>query len=608
MWGRWMLGVGCLLVCEGAVWGQALFIGPGQAEMKGAEDSLPPGAVRRIPVKVHTEYMRAPSGTPLKVHIGEVDGTVRIQEVEHRTNRAAWQAMDDAKGIWVQCAQTGDALSCLVYDQWILKYSVECVEGDCAAYAIDPATLPPAECGTPMNTEDAPEQEVGGEAPLPIPRRREVRDGPSLSSEGPSQTHQINDFECALRLLVVYTPTAKAARPTILNDIVNMTNRLQQSLNNVQVDGKVELVFVKELNYNSINIGVDLDYFIKDSDNVMDEVHRLREKHQADICVLITYGNYAGAALYMVATREYAFCVANITYALFNYTYEHEIGHIVGCNHAIGDKGTRRILGTASYYYPYAHGYKDSVHAFRTIMAYGCWHASCPRILYWSDPDQYFSSGVPMGTVYDPVLKNQAADNAYQWDHKFPNAMALLQPQNVVRLDSQDVVSEISGDVIARAEIYTNGTVTVDSGVDYRFTAGESIRLLPGFTAKTGAGFTARIAPVSECGAPDGEPSNLRGGKVILSSKGEGGPGRNNAQQKVIWLAGGNGTLPCPGILGSYQFMVYDLYGKLVHHTLEGRCENGRVSLSLPSLPQGVYYALVISREGERWVYKLVNL
>jgi hypothetical protein len=73
------------------------------------------------------------------------------------------------------------------------------------------------------------------------------------------------------------------------------------------------------------------------------------------------------------------------------YTPTHEMGHNMGSQHAPEDGG-----GVALF--PYSYGFKDPARGFRTVMAYSCFEAPCPRLPNFSNP-VVTQNGGPAGTA-----------------------------------------------------------------------------------------------------------------------------------------------------------------------------------------------------------------
>ncbi len=128
-------------------------------------------------------------------------------------------------------------------------------------------------------------------------------------------------------------------------------------------------------------MGEDLGRLQNPRDGQLDEVHAVRDAVGADVVVLLTDGKDACGVGYINAPASHAFAVVGWRCATGNYTFAHEIGHVLGANHD-------RANASGSPY-PYGHGYQFSLPSgerFRTIMSYDC-PGGCTRLNTWSNPD-----------------------------------------------------------------------------------------------------------------------------------------------------------------------------------------------------------------------------
>eukprot|EP00571_Detonula_confervacea_P001017 CAMPEP_0172330660 /NCGR_PEP_ID=MMETSP1058-20130122/61517_1 /TAXON_ID=83371 /ORGANISM="Detonula confervacea, Strain CCMP 353" /LENGTH=620 /DNA_ID=CAMNT_0013047885 /DNA_START=14 /DNA_END=1876 /DNA_ORIENTATION=- len=126
-----------------------------------------------------------------------------------------------------------------------------------------------------------------------------------------------------------------------------------------------------------------------------------RAEFGADVVALIIGApGFCGIA-HLGPRKERMFSVTNQNCATGNYSFGHEIGHNLGCNH---DKGTKGQCGTTNYNY----GYRDSTAGFRSILAYGCKDGECDtgsgrcvRVQRFSNNEFNYpdSTGEPIGTA-----------------------------------------------------------------------------------------------------------------------------------------------------------------------------------------------------------------
>ena len=296
-------------------------------------------------------------------------------------------------------------------------------------------------------------------------------------------------YDCKIRVLVLYTQDAlnSPSVSNIKNTILTAVALTNQSFVNSQINYQIELVYAGQTNYTESGFSTDLYRFRTSGDGYMDEVHTLRNKYSADVCVLlINDTTYCGLAPGIGVAENKAFCVVSTcgTCATTNYSFGHEIGHLLGCDHdPLNESGNTPFA--------YGHGYVNPSKTWRTIMAYPVSGISCQRLLYWSNPN-VTKDGVPMGTA-------ATHNNARVWNERSSTVMTFRQPDNNVTFTSSDMPNTQYADVIAKQNITTSGTVNTNSGNTLKMRAGNSINLQPGFSVQAGAEFSAEIEDIDDC-------------------------------------------------------------------------------------------------------------
>ncbi|MGU7816136.1 M12 family metallo-peptidase, partial [Burkholderia sp. AW49-1] len=120
-------------------------------------------------------------------------------------------------------------------------------------------------------------------------------------------------------------------------------------------------------------------------------VHAFREAHRADLVVMLAASSVSNGTAYNNATKTSAFSVVRDSYAIAQYTFAHEMAHNIGASHDL-----EQYIGKEPKVPTYVHGFKLPGR-WRTIMSYDC-KPACPRVLYWSNPDQTYE-GVRMGSA-----------------------------------------------------------------------------------------------------------------------------------------------------------------------------------------------------------------
>ena len=190
-------------------------------------------------------------------------------------------------------------------------------------------------------------------------------------------------------VMVAYTPAAAASS----GNISSLVEACIQSTNDVHINSdanvRVTRIHAVQVSYvESGSLQTDVNRLRGTNDGYMDNIHSLRNQYGADIVVLLVdYGDYAGIAYWIEVGASDAFAVVVDNYAVGNYTFAHEIGHLVGARHDNDPNALPRR---------YAHGYRYAPGYWRTVMAVS--DPNVFRINYWSNPRKTYG-GVAMGTV-----------------------------------------------------------------------------------------------------------------------------------------------------------------------------------------------------------------
>jgi hypothetical protein len=221
--------------------------------------------------------------------------------------------------------------------------------------------------------------------------RRKASSSPNGSIAGPSlKLNQIKStlVNPVIDILVVYTAAAASSVADIGNLIDNAISVTNTIHSNSDVSASVAAVHTAQVSYTETgNLETDTERLQGTSDGYMDNVHTLRDQYGADVVVLLVdEGDYAGWAYAIEASSSGAFATVRTEEAVSNYTFAHEVGHLVGGRHDDDPATTPRA---------YAHGYaKKTGSTFKTVMA--VWEGAS-RIPNWSNPNVNYN-GSPTGT------------------------------------------------------------------------------------------------------------------------------------------------------------------------------------------------------------------
>lgn len=295
--------------------------------------------------------------------------------------------------------------------------------------------------------------------------------------------NRYHDGSGDIKVLVLYTSAAENSVSNIYNTALLAEEESNFSFVNSGVNCKIEIVYIGKTDYEETNSTTDKNRFKITDDGYMDEVHMLRERYAADVCVLLV--NYSdgicGEAYTIKARRDEAFCVVKaLGCATGYYSFIHEIGHLIGCRHNPENDNN-------SSPYEYGHGYIYPDGGWRTIMAYSTYCNGCIRKQYWSNPYITYN-GVPMGTT-------DRCNNAKVWNIRYGEVGAFKNIYNNVTISSSMIPGSLKyGFVEADSNVGTNGNVSLHGGQSLTIKAGDEIVFSDGFKASAGSELNAFIS------------------------------------------------------------------------------------------------------------------
>jgi Metallo-peptidase family M12/Calx-beta domain len=278
-------------------------------------------------------------------------------------------------------------------------------------------------------------------------------------------------------VMVLYTTAAKTGAggaAGIQSQIDLAIAEANTCYSNSQIGVQLNLVYRGEVSYSeTANASTDLGHLQNPTDGQLDTAQSLRTQYGADLVCLVveTMNNYAGIGYIMspIASSfsSYGYSVVCRQYLTGAYTFPHELGHNMGCNH-----DRQNATGSGAFSYSYGNRFDAGGSTYRTVMAY----APGTRIPYFSNP------GVSYLGVATGVAQSQAssADNV-----STINASA----GTVAGFDASTII-DFSTNAVSVAENGTNAVLTLlRTGV---ITNSSSIKVATvAGTAKAGTDFTA---------------------------------------------------------------------------------------------------------------------
>lgn len=185
-----------------------------------------------------------------------------------------------------------------------------------------------------------------------------------------------------ITLLAAYTSDAASAAPDLENRIAAAVAGISDIYRSAELDVRLDIVHLVEVDYEMTSRLEDLSRLMADGDGHLDEVHGLRDEHEADIVALIVNRPRATINGSIMATPETAFVVVHYgDLGPPSYGLAHEIGHLHGARHSVDDD-------PANEPFPYGHGFKTE--DYRTIMANG----RQQRVPLFANPDLSYDGQV----------------------------------------------------------------------------------------------------------------------------------------------------------------------------------------------------------------------
>lgn len=219
-------------------------------------------------------------------------------------------------------------------------------------------------------------------------------DRPMPTGPQPRAIAPASDSGGTIDLMILYTPAARTAAggtSAIHSAVDRAVDSMNRAFRNSAVNPRMRLVHKQEIAYTELRNaeGNVMDHEDRAALENSSVVKNLRDQYGADMVCFFTVGIGSGVI-------EWPYALAGWNFANSSFTMAHELGHGLGCHHAVGDTWSGDPPGTqkGEGKYPYSHGWHyfigDQRHS--TIMAYESpdnyryptWAIKAP---YYSNPD-----------------------------------------------------------------------------------------------------------------------------------------------------------------------------------------------------------------------------
>jgi hypothetical protein len=230
--------------------------------------------------------------------------------------------------------------------------------------------------------------EAGRLRPVTAGSRPPTQKGPQ-----PQASKEASDGDVVIDVIVAYTKAAARHYADVRRELIELSiEEGNESFRTSRISNvKLRLVHAYETNY--VEEGAHFDHvwrFADKGDGYMEEIHGLRDRHKADVAILLVDdAKGCGLATRVHADGDEAFAVVHHECAASTYSLAHEIGHIIGARHELA-------MDKVMTPFPYGHGYVNGG-KWRDIMSYKDSCGGCPRIPVWSSP-KVLVRGEPAGT------------------------------------------------------------------------------------------------------------------------------------------------------------------------------------------------------------------
>lgn len=396
--------------------------------------------------------------------------------------------------------------------------------------------------------------------------------------------------DCYIRILVGFD---NVAGPSLADPIGFALSCIEQTN---EIYAASEVNFEAELAYADIYpdaASEDIDdalaqwqyEIVEGFDNVFSD----REQFDADFCILITEnfdGDYVGLAATIGASYSSAFCVVEDGAAMDNFSFAHEIAHLMGARHDVYEDGSG----------DYNHGYIIHSEQVRTVMAYNTEcddnGYDCQRVGFFSNPDiTYEATGKALGDASEAHNERALDEN----ESDFADFEPVVT--NKLFLFPETISGTIYGSITALSTIRNEASYEILNGAQGVWSAGDELTLDVGFEVESGSMFEGKIAGcnASRLGETGSAASlNASGASLLMNLFPDPASNETNVSFTIPDLSEVHGRL-------------YDLSGRILLTFISSTCEAGphQVKIDLDKIPSGTYLCKIDAGE-VREVKKLV--
>lgn len=234
-------------------------------------------------------------------------------------------------------------------------------------------------------------------------------------------------------MLVVFTDDARTSYG--IDGIISLVNlaifETNQGYANSDANIRVNLVLARMVDFDETTAPSLATWVgqLRNVDGVIDEVHQWRDACGADaVCMITDSGaGYCGRAYSVLTTVSAAgaadaFNVTASSCATGYYSFGHELGHSLGCQHD-------RASTSGAAVFPYCYGIHTPSQTFRTIMAY----SPGTRINFWSNPSKLAPNGEVLGAAGSEenwMVLNNVVGTASGWRTSRNNGQSIVTTFN----------------------------------------------------------------------------------------------------------------------------------------------------------------------------------